>query len=56
MVRFGERARETLEAADDLGVSMTVALRYDNILVFLSDPFISTLIEHAPCPILWINE
>lgn len=55
-VRCGERAQQTLEAANELGASIIVAPSYHNMLVFLSDSVVSTLIEQSPCPVLWINE
>lgn len=55
-IRCGEKARETIDAANELGASIIVAPSYHNWLGFLADSFVSTLIEQSPCPVLWVDE
>lgn len=55
-IRCGEKTRETIDAACELGASVIVAPSYHNLLGFLADSFVSALIEESPCPILWVDE
>lgn len=54
-VRCGEKTQAVLEVANEQGASLIVAPSYHNLLGFLANSFVSTLIEESPCPILWIN-
>lgn len=57
-LRSGEKAYETVATAIEQNVSVIVAANYRSFSMrgLLANSFAKKLIEHTPCPILWVNE
>lgn len=55
-VRSGERASETIAAAVEQSVSLLIVPNYHGWKGLFSNSFTNEIINHAPCPVLWVNE